>query len=272
MTTSDDRATLVGVRAGRSLSFDRVADTYDSTRGGQERADRHAAFVAPRLDPSRPALEVGVGTGAVASELVRQGFSVTGVDISLAMLAHARERLGEHVVAADAARLPLRAISIEQAYSVWVLHLVGDVDAVVAEVARVLVSGGRWVIVPAGGEFHGEPDAVDRITLPLERMAHGGEVGSRPTPARLAAAASRAGLEVASVDWAEGVTYLGSPAEAAERLEQRSFSMCWDIDDAAYERFVVPVVAALRALPDPERRIRRRTRREHIVVLRRPQV
>ena len=270
MDSTADRASLVGARAGRSLSFDRVAGSYDATRGGEERADRHAAILAPRLDPALPALEVGVGTGAVAAGLARRGVAVHGVDISLGMLRHAVARLGQRVVAADAARLPLRDASVVQAYSVWVLHLVGDLDAVVAEVARTLVPGGRWLIVPAGGTPAGEPDAIARITLPLERLAHGGQIGPRPTPERIAAGAARAGLEVESVDSAGGASYLESPAQAADKLEQRTFSMCWDLDDATYERVVVPVVAALRALPEPTTPIACAVRREAIVILRRP--
>jgi SAM-dependent methyltransferase len=266
----DDRATLVGARAGRSLSFDRVADTYDATRGGQERADRHAALLAPRLDPSTTVLEIGVGTGAVASVLVRHGFSVTGVDISVSMLRHARARLRSNLVAGDAERLPLRTASIPQAYAVWVLHLVGDLDAVVAEAGRVLVPGGRLVIFPAGGEPVAEPDAVERITLPLERLAFGGLIGSRPTPERIGLAAARAGLRIDEVELTEAATFEESPATAADKLEQRTFSMCWDIDDATYEEHVAPVVAALRALPDADRPMRRSARREHAVVLRRP--
>jgi ubiquinone/menaquinone biosynthesis C-methylase UbiE len=72
--------------AARSLAFDRVAETYDQTRGGEERGRRFATEVATFLDPSRPVLEVGVGTGVMALGLRELGFDVLGLDLSLPML------------------------------------------------------------------------------------------------------------------------------------------------------------------------------------------
>jgi SAM-dependent methyltransferase len=263
---------LPGARAGRSLSFDRVADVYDATRGGAERAARHAALVAPHLDRGQPVLEIGVGTGAVATALVDRGFACRGVDISRAMIRHAHDRLGPVVMVADASRLPLRDASVPEALSVWVLHLVGDLDAVVGDVARVLKPGGRWVIIPAGGAAPGEPDLVDGLVLPLEAKLYGvARVGPRPSEQRLRAAAAAAGLLVESVDPAPPAMYEESPADRAANLEQRTYSMCWHLDDAGYERDVAPVVAALRALPDASRPLLRSTPVEIIVVLRRPE-
>ena len=263
--------TLVGERAGRSLSFDRIAAEYDATRGGEARGAWHASLLAPHLDASRAVLDVGVGTGAVALGLIRSGFLVRGVDISPAMLRTARERLDGRVIAADAVRLPLADGSVSQAVSVWVLHLVGDLAAVVAEVARVLEPGGRWAIIPAGGELPETQDPITAMTAGLESRLHGGgRPGSRPTLARLEALAAAAGLEVERVVDAPTIVYPESPQQHAANLEARVFSMCWDLDDETYASVVAPVVAALRALPDPDQPIQRTGRREVVVVLRRP--
>lgn len=264
-------APLAGERAGHSISFDRIAADYDATRGGEERGACHAALVAPHLDPGLPVLDVGVGTGAVAMSLARAGFRVRGVDLSPRMLRRARERLGAAVVCADAANLPFADGSIPQACSVWVLHLVGDVAGVMTEVARVLRPGGRWVVVPAGGAPEpGDDDPITRLTADLERRLHGGvEPGPRPSPARLAGLAGPAGLIVEALHPAPRALHEESPAQHALNLERRVYSMCWDLDDDGYTREVAPVVAALRALPDPERPLPVSTPHEVVVVLRR---
>ncbi|HEY8473500.1 MAG TPA: class I SAM-dependent methyltransferase [Natronosporangium sp.] len=60
-----------------------------------------------QLDPDgeRRLLDVGCGTGIVAAHFQRNGYQVIGLDVSAAMLARARERLGEDAVLfqADAA-------------------------------------------------------------------------------------------------------------------------------------------------------------------------
>jgi len=260
---------LVGERGGRSLSFDRVAAEYDATRGGEARGAWHASLLAPHLDPARPVLEVGVGTGAVALGLVRAGFAVHGVDLSPAMLRSARERLGGVVVAADATALPLRSAGVAQAVCVWVLHLVGDVAAVIAEVSRVLEPGGRWVVVPGGGDPPETPDVITALTVDMERRLHGGAfAGPRPSPRRLEALAAESGLTLEGVVSPPTIAYAESPEEAATKLERRTFSACWDLDDATYAEVVAPVVAALRALPYPDQPIQRESARQVVVVLR----
>ena len=52
--------------------------------------------LAPGAD--RRVLDIGCGTGIVAEHLQENGYAVTGVDISAAMLARARQRLGESAV------------------------------------------------------------------------------------------------------------------------------------------------------------------------------
>jgi SAM-dependent methyltransferase len=89
------------------------------------------------------------------------GFTVVGVDLSPAMAQRARRRLGPVVAVADAAQLPVADAAIQQAVSVWLLHLVADRAAVLAEVARALRPGGRylvslaWLRVPPGTRSSG---------------------------------------------------------------------------------------------------------------------
>jgi SAM-dependent methyltransferase len=228
-----------------SVSFDRIADRYDETRGGERRGRKLADEVMRWLVPGT-ALEVGVGTGLVAAALAERGTEVVGVDLSPAMLGRARARLGPRVAVGDAMALPVASESVENVYFVWVLHLVGDLPATVAEAARVLRPGGRLVVL------HGVPREttdLDEAIGALEqfRIVRSDETGT------IAAAATAAGL----VEVYRGVTAAypieHSPAEAAEQIEQRVWSWLWRLDEAQWASAAVPAIAALRALPDPDR-------------------
>lgn len=62
------------------------------TRAAAHLLDLHRTL-AP--DAERRLLDVGCGTGIVAAHFQQAGYRVTGLDVSAAMLARARERLGE---------------------------------------------------------------------------------------------------------------------------------------------------------------------------------
>lgn len=122
------------------------AAIYDETRGGESRAKAAAQAVHQLLpaDTSR-VLELAVGTGFVGAELVALGNLVHGVDLSPAMLKHARYRLPGHVAAADAARLPVADRRCDAVVAIWLLHLLDDTEGVIAEAARVLRPGGVFI-------------------------------------------------------------------------------------------------------------------------------
>ena len=141
-----------------SISFERAADFYDETRGGLGRGRRFAPILAAQLAPGAQVLEVGVGTGAIALPLLDLGFDVVGIDIAHSMLVRARERCGARVARADAAQLPIASESRDAVVAVWVLHVAGDREGVLAEAARVLRPRGRLVIVCADAVY--EPDEI----------------------------------------------------------------------------------------------------------------
>lgn len=124
---------------------DAEAARYDESRGGPERAQAAAAAVQSLLPAGGRVVELAVGTGIVAAELVALGNLVHGVDLSTAMLRHAKVRLPGHVAAADAGRLPFADRRCDAVVAVWLLHLLDDSDSVLAEVARVLRPGGVFI-------------------------------------------------------------------------------------------------------------------------------
>ena len=128
-----------------SCNYDRIADRYEEIRGGEARAEAIAAALLPFVH-GPTVLDVGVGTGIIATALERHGLSVRGVDISQSMLAKATPRLPGRVACATAERLPVRDRSVDTALFVWSLHLIGDRVAALREAARVSSPDGRVIV------------------------------------------------------------------------------------------------------------------------------
>jgi SAM-dependent methyltransferase len=230
------------------MSFDPVAADYDATRGGEERGAHFATAIRPWLDGG-PVVEVGVGTGLVAMALAGLGVPVVGVDISAEMLRRAYERLGPRLARGDARHLPLRDASVAGVVFPISLHVVGGIDAAFAEAARVLRPGGRVVAV------HDRPvlDATDMDAAMQGLEARRSTMGRLDSAEALAAAAGAAGLTTVHQGWTEPQTRPLAPNAMADGVERRLWSYLWHVDDETWDREVRPVIAALRALPEPDR-------------------
>ncbi|MET7399961.1 class I SAM-dependent methyltransferase [Dactylosporangium sp. NPDC005572] len=231
-----------------SRSFDRIADRYDDSRGGAERGVILAADLQPWLLPGT-VLEVGVGTGVVSAALRALGFTVFGADLSAGMLRHARQRLGPSVVQADATALPFTAAAVDNVVFVTSLHAIGDVYGAVAEAARVVRPGGRVIAVHGIPRRLPDDDDLTAAVAPLNPLRD-----DRPDSApALDGAAAAADLRPAGVSWVASTAFAESPNEFAKTIEERLWSYLWSVDDTVWRDVVVPVVARLRALPDPDR-------------------
>lgn len=167
---------MAGAVSARTL-FAPLGPTYDRYAAalslGQD--PRWRRFLVARIDAGSAdtVLDVATGTGAVASELLRQkGCTVVGLDQSPEMLAEARRRLPDHVelVEGTADRLPFPDSSFDALTFTYLLRYVPDPAATLRELARVVRPGGSI----AGLEFavpHGvwRPawELYVRIGLPL---------------------------------------------------------------------------------------------------------
>jgi ubiquinone/menaquinone biosynthesis C-methylase UbiE len=153
-----------------SVSFDRIADRYDETRGGftvgRSFADAVEANIAA---PPTRFVELGVGTGLVALPLTERGYDVLGIDLSPKMIAIARERIGARVAVADARRVPIATASADALVAARVLHVVGDPGATLVEAARIVRPGGRVVAIMAGSDQEEPSDDIGEAT----RAMHG---------------------------------------------------------------------------------------------------
>jgi septum formation protein len=170
-------------RSSPRISYDEdEAARYDETRGGPQRALAAAEAVDSLLTKGGRVLELAVGTGIVGAELVARGNLVHGVDLSTAMLRHARVRLPGHVAAADAGRLPIADRRCDAVVAVWLLHLLDDSEPIIAEVARVLRPDGVFITTTeksdasryADGRAPNESRSQDALSLLVATAARHG--------------------------------------------------------------------------------------------------
>ena len=127
--------------------FDRIAPVYDAmnrvmTVGLDGRWRRLTADAVVR--PGDRVLDACCGTGDLAVAASRAGGRVTGVDFSERMLARARRKAPSlEFVHGDLLALPFADASFDAATIGFGIRNVADLEAGVAELARVLRPGGR---------------------------------------------------------------------------------------------------------------------------------
>jgi ubiquinone/menaquinone biosynthesis C-methylase UbiE len=143
-----------------------------------------------RLGAGLRTLDLGCGPGAFADLFA--GDPYVGADLNARYIAHAQRKCPGTFVVGDARQLDLPAASFEQVLIFGMLHHLSDDDAraVLREVVRVLVPGGRLLVIediPAisklnlighlihnveNGEYIRPPEAYHRLyaeTLRVER-------------------------------------------------------------------------------------------------------
>ena len=121
-----------------SISFDRVADRYDVTRGYPETVMKDILNALEKaLDRNKRTLDAGVGTARFAKPLQDRGFEVIGLDISPRMLAKARAKGAQDLFRGDMCDLPFGDDVFGTTMSIHVLHLISKWKCALAEVGRV---------------------------------------------------------------------------------------------------------------------------------------
>lgn len=109
-------------------------------------------FDAVREARPRRVLEVGCGRGEMAERILRHvGAEVVAVDQSERMV-ELTLACGVDAMVGDVQELPFEDGAFDCAVAAWMLYHVPDVDRGVAELARVLRSGGRLVAATNGRE------------------------------------------------------------------------------------------------------------------------
>jgi SAM-dependent methyltransferase len=136
--------------------FADYARTYDGesfTQGTRGEVD----FIEAELsgDRSRRILDVGCGTGRHAIELARRGYTVTGIDLSEAQLARAREKAREAGVSVEFLRRDAREFRFDTPFDLVLMICEGafplmETDgmnfAILANAARALAPAGKLIL------------------------------------------------------------------------------------------------------------------------------
>lgn len=153
-------------------AYKRWAPAYDIVFGGITMPGRLAA--ARRVNAlSGRMLEAGVGTGLSLS-LYEPHLKVTGIDLSPEMLDKARDKVArrglgnvEGLHEMDAGALDFPDGHFDALVAAYVMTVVPDPAAVLAEFARVVKPGGRLVIVNHFSTEEGIRGRVERLLAPL---------------------------------------------------------------------------------------------------------
>ena len=215
-----------------SLAFDDAAEYYDETKSLPP--DALAATVdllASEFDASARVLDIGIGTGMLAMQLVERGVLVDGVDLSVPMLRRAtakasRRRVG--LTVADATQLPFRDGAFDGAFMRHVLHLVPDWRQVLSEAVRVVRPCGKLVVSIT--DYTGLYREIQARFL----MEAGGlplAVGLRPDdPGSLRRAMRRLGAQVRPLPVVRGSRTL-TVDEFLAHIEAGRYSWTWQATD-----------------------------------------
>jgi demethylmenaquinone methyltransferase/2-methoxy-6-polyprenyl-1,4-benzoquinol methylase len=175
--------------------FDRIASTYDTVNSvlslGMHHGWRKRALAHLPAKNGLRALDVATGTADIALLLLDDARveRVVGVDLSDEMLAHGRVKLAQHRRAAsgtlergDAMHLPVGDATQDVVTISFGIRNVVDIDQAFRDFARVLVPGGRLIVLefstPEPGAFAALYDVYRRQVLPRIGAALSGDAAA----------------------------------------------------------------------------------------------
>jgi 2-polyprenyl-3-methyl-5-hydroxy-6-metoxy-1,4-benzoquinol methylase len=126
---------------------ERYDSSYDDPRAGRLVRARLETALELLGDGPGQVLDAGTGGGRLLEALAARGWSVTGADVSEAMIELARRRVPDaKLVVAPVEHLPFGEGSFDAVAALGVLEFAQDLDAALAELARVLRPGGPAVV------------------------------------------------------------------------------------------------------------------------------
>ena len=154
-----DRQRLAAIRATRRRQAERFFDERAAVWDSETDVAVEAGAVEQELlrifgtERCHSLVDVGTGTGRILQVLAGQIGSGLGIDLSHDMLRVARANLDRRearncqVRFGDMYQLPLADAAVQAVTLHQVLHFADDPQAALAEAARVLMPGGRLVVV-----------------------------------------------------------------------------------------------------------------------------
>ena len=177
-------------RNGSDDAFERLALQWDELRREHFGSAFHLEALASLLPTGWRVLDAGTGTGYLLPFLGSHFREVVAADSSPAMLGLAGQRATRKGLGNVDFRLgrlealPVEEASIDCAVAMLVLRHSPDLDQALGELARVVVDGGRLLVVDIGP--HAMEDFRGRI----------GDASLGIDPGKVAAGLARAGFEV----------------------------------------------------------------------------
>ncbi|MCD6435840.1 MAG: class I SAM-dependent methyltransferase [Clostridiales bacterium] len=136
--------------------FDKSAKLYDSwyeTKLGEfvDRVETRCAFELLDLNEGAKILDVGCGSGNFSIKLGKMGYEVTGIDLSMEMLALAKDKAEKESVEVnikhmDVTNLLFEDESFDAIFSMATFEFIPDFNKALNEMMRVLKTGGQMVI------------------------------------------------------------------------------------------------------------------------------
>jgi ubiquinone/menaquinone biosynthesis C-methylase UbiE len=145
--------------------YDTIAETYLRARSSDREDVRLLAELAERLPDGARVLDAGCGAGVPVAGLLSERFRVTGVDISAAQIALARELAPDaEFIQADMATLDFPDGSFDAIVSYFaIIHVPRDEhSAVLANFHRMLTPGGLLLLSTGAGD---NPDDTEENWL-----------------------------------------------------------------------------------------------------------
>jgi ubiquinone/menaquinone biosynthesis C-methylase UbiE len=205
-----------------TLDFDPLAADYDRLRPAGRAWEELSARTLALLGDFRRLVDVGCGTGRFAAFAKgRRGGRVWGVDPSAEMLRQARARTDAGGIGwkqASADRLPFTGGWFDAAHMHLVVHTLPDRPAALAEIARVLMAGGRIAIATFAMEhfarFYLNPYFPSIASVDGARF---------PAPGALAGELGHAGFREAAVERISQPVR-ADPQDVLERVRGRYIS------------------------------------------------
>jgi len=196
--------------------WDRYAPRYDR----QIRISERLLFPDGRAwacsQASGDVLEVAIGTG-LNLPYYPAGITLTGIDLSPAMLAIALDRartlgLAANLREASADALPFAGASFDTVICTVSLCNIPDDRTAIAEMFRVLRPGGRLVLLDHVASDRRWVLAIERLLEPLALRLNGDYLTRRPMPLVAAAGFSITGTQRSKAGIVERLTAVKSPS------------------------------------------------------------
>ena len=182
---------------------------------------REIVFGAVAEVEPRSVLEVGCGEGELAERLQRElDAEVVAVDQSERMVELTRAR-GVDARVADVTELPFDHGSFDVAVAAWMLYHVQEIDRAVAELGRVLRSGGRLVAATNASDHLHEMLALGGVERAFDDLSFRSENGAEILARHFARVETHDASGTVTFRDAEQIrSYLRSSARLAEGVDR----------------------------------------------------